>query len=46
MKTLDLRRESGKGLDRKKQFDMGAMKKRREEVGFLSLFFALSFQKR
>ena len=37
--TLDLRRGLGKGLKRKKPFDKGAMKKRRNEVGFLSLFF-------
>ena len=30
--TLDLRRGLGKGLNRKKQFDKGVMKKRRKEV--------------
>ena len=44
--TLDLRRESGKGLNREKQFDKCAMKRKRNEVGFFPLFFALSLQKK
>ena len=38
--TLDLRRESGKGLNREKQFDKCAMKRKRNEVGFF-LFFCI-----
>ena len=38
---LDLRRESGKGLKRKKQIDKCAMKRKRKEVCFFLFFFAL-----